>query len=60
MTQAYNILITDMLGHTVRRIEAAGSTDVGVYGLSQGVYIVHIPDIFVNGRGFVQKVLIVP
>jgi hypothetical protein len=56
----YNVLVTDMLGHVVRRIEAAGSTDVPVLGLSQGVYVVQIPGIFGNGRGFVQKVLIVP
>jgi len=60
MAQPYNVLITDMLEHTVRRIEAVGSTDVGVYGLSQGVYVVHIPDIFGAGKSFVGKVLIVP
>ena len=58
-SQPYSILITDMLGHAIRRIDAVGSTDIGVFGLSQGVYFVHIPDIFGNGRPFVQKVLIV-
>jgi hypothetical protein len=59
-SQPYNILITDMLGRAIRRIEAIGSTDVGVFGLSQGVYFVQIPDIFGKGRSFVEKVLIVP
>ncbi len=59
-SQPYSVLVTDMLGQVVRRIEAVGSTDVPVTGLSQGVYFVHIPDIFGKGRGFVQKVLIVP
>lgn len=59
-SQPYNILITDILGHAIRRIEAVGSTDVGVFGLSQGVYFVQIPDIFGKGRSFVEKVLIVP
>jgi hypothetical protein len=31
-----------------------------VRGLSQGIYFVQIPRIFGDGRGFVQKVLIVP
>jgi hypothetical protein len=54
------VLVTDVTGQVVRRIEAAGSTDVPVQGLSQGVYVVQIPGIFGAGRGFVQKVLIVP
>jgi hypothetical protein len=59
--EPFIVLVTDVSGHVVRRIEAAGSTtDVPVLGLSQGVYIVQIPGIFGNGRGFVQKVLIVP
>lgn len=59
-SQTYNVLVTDMPGNVVRRIEGAGNTDVPVTGLSQGVYFVHIPDIFGRGRGFVQKVIIVP
>ena len=59
-SQTYSVLITDMLGHVIRRIEGTGSTDVPVLGLSQGVYVVQIPGIFGKGRGFVQKVLIVP
>jgi Secretion system C-terminal sorting domain len=59
-SQPYSVLITDVQGHAVRRIDAVGSNDISVPGLSQGVYFVHIPGIFGNGRGFVQKVLIVP
>jgi hypothetical protein len=59
-SQTYSVLVTDLLGHVIRRIEAAGSTDVPVRGLSQGIYFVQIPRIFGDGRGFVQKVLIVP
>jgi hypothetical protein len=57
---AYVVLVTDATGEVVRRIEAAGSSDVPVRGLSQGVYFVQVPGIFGNGRGFVQQVLIVP
>ena len=59
-SQPYSVLVTDILGQVVRRIEAVGGTDVPVTGLSQGVYFVHIPGIFGRGRSFVQKVLIVP
>jgi hypothetical protein len=59
-SQHYSVLITDVQGHAVRRIDAVGSNDINVPGLSQGVYFVDIPGIFGNGRGFVQKVLIVP
>jgi hypothetical protein len=58
--EPFVVLVTDVSGHLVRRIEAAGSTDVPVRGLSQGIYFVQIPGIFGDGRGFVQKVLIVP
>jgi hypothetical protein len=59
-SEPFIVLVTDASGHLVRRMEAGGSTDVSVLGLSQGVYVVQIPGIFGNGRGFVQKVLIVP
>jgi len=45
-SQVYNVPITDMLGHVVRRIEGTGSMDV--------------PDVPVEGNGFAQKVLVVP
>lgn len=60
VTQAFVVLVADVQGRVVRRIEAVGSSDVSVLGLSQGVYFVQIPDIFGRGQGFVQKVLIVP
>jgi hypothetical protein len=58
--QPYVVLITDVTGRVVKRIETVGGGDVNVPGLSQGVYFVNIPGIFGAGRGFVQQVLIVP
>ena len=58
--QPYSVLITDIQGHIIRRINAIGSSDVAVFGLSQGIYFVHIPDIFGKGQSFVEKVLILP
>jgi Secretion system C-terminal sorting domain len=57
---SFVVLVTDVTGQVVRRIEAAGSTDVPVQGLRPGVYFVQAPGIFGDGRGFVQQVLIVP
>jgi len=58
--QAYSATITDIPGHTIRRIEATGNNNVSVSGLPPGFYFVRIPDIFGNGRSFVEKVLIIP
>jgi Secretion system C-terminal sorting domain len=58
--QAYTATITDIPGHTLRRIEAVGNNNVSVSGLPPGFYIVRIPNIFGNGQSFVEKVLIVP
>jgi hypothetical protein len=57
---SFVVLVTDVTGQVVRRMEAAGSTDVPVQGLRPGVYFVQIPGIFGKGAGFVQQVLIVP
>jgi hypothetical protein len=59
-SRAFVVLVTNVTGEVVRRIESAGSTDVPVRGLSQGIYFVQVPGIFGSGRGFVQQVLIVP
>lgn len=58
--QAYSATITDIPGHTIRRIEAVGNANVLVSGLPPGFYFVRLPDIFGNGRSFVEKVLILP
>ncbi len=57
---AYSVSITDVLGHTIRRIEAVGNSNVSVSGLPPGFYFVQLPDIFGKGQSFVEKVLIVP
>ena len=58
--QAYSVSITDVPGHTIRRIEAVGNSNVSVSGLPPGFYFVQLPDIFGKGQSFVEKVLIVP
>jgi hypothetical protein len=57
---SFVVLVTDVTGNLLRRIEAAGSTDVPVQGLRAGVYFVQIPGIFEKGAAFVRQVLIVP
>ena len=58
--QAYSATVTDVLGHSIRRIEAVGNSNVSVSGLPPGFYFVQLPDIFGKGQSFVEKVLIVP
>ena len=58
--QAYSATITDILGHSIRQIEAVGNSNVSVSGLQPGFYVVRLPDIFGNGQSFVEKVLIIP
>ena len=52
-------IITDERGQVIRRMQAAGNTNVSVAFLQPGAYFIYLPGIFGQGRSFSEKVLII-
>ena len=59
VNRAYDAVITDMGGKTVRQLRLTNSGAVNITGLSAGTYIIRIPDVFGEGQAFTEKVLVV-
>ncbi|MBL0269047.1 MAG: T9SS type A sorting domain-containing protein [Chitinophagaceae bacterium] len=59
VNRAYDAVITDMGGKTVRQLRLTNTSSVNITGLSAGTYIIRIPDVFGEGQAFTEKVLVV-
>jgi hypothetical protein len=53
------IIITDMQGKTIRRMNVNGNEQADIFGLAAGAYVVTIPDAMGPGANFNQKVLVI-
>jgi Secretion system C-terminal sorting domain len=58
-TKTFKAFVTDASGKTVKMFTVNGNTDVPVYGLSSGSYIMVIENVFENNKSFAEKILIV-
>jgi Secretion system C-terminal sorting domain len=57
-TKTYNAFVTDAAGKTVKMFTVTGNTDVPVYGLASGTYIIVVKDVFGNANSFAEKIII--
>jgi hypothetical protein len=59
VTESKEAAIIDITGKTVQRLVLQASTQVNVRGLSQGTYILSIPNAFGKGGNFTEKIIVV-
>lgn len=59
VNRTYDGVITDIGGKIVRQLKLSNNNNVDISGLSAGTYIIRIPDVFGEGEGFTEKVMVV-
>lgn len=59
VNKTYDAVVTDMGGKVVRQLRLSNSNNVNISGLNAGTYIIRIPDVFGEGEGFTEKVMVI-
>jgi hypothetical protein len=59
VNESKEAVISDITGKAIQRMVLKASQQVNVRGLSQGTYILSIPDAFGKGGHFTEKIVVV-